>query len=144
MAVVVANAKVAVVATTPVDQSDDEVTQIWQEVQAMVIRMAGGDPNKIDKQLDIDGVLRHLEQVQAKDQKAAEKHAAVKDTFSKTLQVISKVGGLVAEGVSNVRLPLPPTAEMTIKHIIGFRSRESVLQRAELCYRGMAIILGGV
>ncbi|KAK2761019.1 neutral amino acid permease [Colletotrichum kahawae] len=101
MAVVVANAKVAVVATTPVDQSDDEVTQIWQEVQAMVIRMAGGDPNKIDKQLDIDGVLRHLGQVQAKDQKAAEKHAAVKDTFSKTLQVISKVGGLVADGVSN-------------------------------------------
>ncbi|KAF4829526.1 hypothetical protein CGCSCA4_v014567 [Colletotrichum siamense] len=101
MAVVVANAKVAVVAATPVDQSDDEVTQIWQEVQAMVIRMAGGDPNKIDKQLDIDGVLRHLEQVQAKDQKAAEKHAAVKDTFSKTLQVISKVGGLVADGVSN-------------------------------------------
>ncbi|KAE9579599.1 hypothetical protein CGCF415_v011584 [Colletotrichum fructicola] len=101
MAVVVAHAKAAVVATTPVDQSDDEVTQIWQEVQAMVVRMAGGDPNKIDKQLDIDGVLRHLEQVQAKDQKAAEKHAAVKDTFSKTLQVISKVGSLVADGVSN-------------------------------------------
>ncbi|KAF9880552.1 neutral amino acid permease [Colletotrichum karsti] len=92
---------IVTVVAEPVDPENDEITSIWQEVQVMVVRMAGGDPSKIDKQLDIDGVMRHLEQVQASDQKAAEKHGQVKKAFNRTLQFISKVGGMIADGASN-------------------------------------------
>lgn len=101
---VVTGEKTSVVAIRGVtgDPANDEITQIWFEVQKMVIRMAGGDPSKIDKRLDIDGVMRYLDQVQSSDQKAAEKHGTVKKAFDRTLQCISKVGGIIADGASYV------------------------------------------
>ncbi|KAK7441300.1 hypothetical protein Landi51_10221 [Colletotrichum acutatum] len=67
--------------------------------------MAGGDPSKIDKQLDIDGVMQYLEQTQAADQKAADKHGTVKKAFNRTLNCISKVGGIIADGASYAFAP---------------------------------------
>ncbi|KAI3546893.1 hypothetical protein CSPX01_04135 [Colletotrichum filicis] len=96
---------VVVLATTEKNAADDEVSQIWLEVQNRVIRMAGGDPSKIDKQLDIDGVMRYLEETQAADQKAADKHGTVKKAFNRTLNCISKVGGIIADGASYAFAP---------------------------------------
>ncbi|KAL0943048.1 neutral amino acid permease [Colletotrichum truncatum] len=101
MTVAVSKPTVVAVAATTVTPVD-EIAVIWQEVQRMVIRMAGGDASKINKQLDIDGVMQYLEQVQVSDQKAAEKHGTVKKVFNRTLQCISKVGGIIADGASNV------------------------------------------
>ncbi|KXH53345.1 hypothetical protein CSAL01_01283 [Colletotrichum salicis] len=105
MTAVTEKSKMVVVATTEKNPADDEVSQIWLEVQNMVIRMAGGDPSKIDKQLDIDGVMRYLEQTQAADQKAADKHGIVKKAFNRTLNCISKVGGIIADGASYAFAP---------------------------------------
>ncbi|EXF86596.1 hypothetical protein CFIO01_06858 [Colletotrichum fioriniae PJ7] len=96
---------VVVLATAEKNAADDEVSQIWLEVENRVIRMAGGDPSKIDKQLDIDGVMRYLEQTQAADQKAADKHGTVKKAFNKTLNCVSKVGGIIADGASYAFAP---------------------------------------
>ena len=83
---------------------DEEITQIWKDVEARVVQMAGGDPSKIKQGLDIDGVLQHLDEAQSKDRKASEKYSTVKHVFSRTLQCIQTVGGIVADGASNVRL----------------------------------------
>jgi ethanolamine utilization microcompartment shell protein EutL len=83
---------------------DDEITQIWKDVEARVVQMAGGDPSKVKQGLDIDAVLQQLDEAQSKDKKASEKYSTVKNIFSRTLQCIQTVGGIVANGASNVCL----------------------------------------
>ena len=76
---------------------DEEITQIWKDIEARVAQMAGGDPSKIKQGLDIDGVLQYLDEAQSKDRKASEKYSTVKNVFSRTLQCIQTVGGIVYE-----------------------------------------------
>lgn len=64
---------------------DDEVSQIWKQVEIRVVQMAGGDSSKIKSNLDIHSVLQHLEQSQSKDKKASEKYGTVKNIFNRTL-----------------------------------------------------------
>ncbi|KNA98344.1 hypothetical protein FOXG_02714 [Fusarium oxysporum f. sp. lycopersici 4287] len=73
---------------------DDEVSQIWKQVEIRVVQMAGGDSSKIKSNLDINSVLQHLEQSQFKDKKASEKYGTVKNIFNRTLQCIQTVGGV--------------------------------------------------
>lgn len=138
---------VVVLATTEKNAADDEVSQIWLEVQNRVIRMAGGDPSKIDKQLDVDGVMRYLEQTQAADQKAADKHGTVKKAFNRTLNCISKVGGIIADGASYVRFSTDILTKMfhADRRVSGsgLRPGKHLFQRSHLCDWGMAVILGG-
>ncbi|KAF5548643.1 neutral amino acid permease [Fusarium mexicanum] len=84
---------------------DDEVSQIWKQVETRVVQMAGGDSSKIKPNLDINSVLQHLDQSQAKDKKASEKYGTVKNIFNRTLQCIQTVGGIVADGASYVFAP---------------------------------------
>lgn len=138
---------VVVLATAEKNTADDEVSQIWLEVQNRVIRMAGGDPSKIDKQLDIDGVMRYLEQTQAADQKAADKHGTVKKAFNRTLNCISKVGGIIADGASYVRfstiMRLRGFVLIDGSFYLGLRPGKHLFQRPHVCDWGMAVILGG-
>ncbi|KAF5684834.1 neutral amino acid permease [Fusarium circinatum] len=84
---------------------DDEVSQIWKQVEIRVVQMAGGDSSKIKPNLDINSVLQHLDHSQAKDKKASEKYGTVKNIFNRTLQCIQTVGGIVADGASYVFAP---------------------------------------
>ncbi|KAK2673965.1 Fungal STAND N-terminal Goodbye domain [Fusarium oxysporum f. sp. vasinfectum] len=84
---------------------DDEVSQIWKQVEIRVVQMAGGDSSKIKSNLDINSVLQHLEQSQSKDKKASEKYGTVENIFNRTLQCIQTVGGIVADGASYVFAP---------------------------------------
>ncbi|KAF4453134.1 hypothetical protein F53441_4131 [Fusarium austroafricanum] len=84
---------------------DEEVARIWKEVEARVVQMAGGDPSKIKKNLDMNDVLGYLDQAQSKDKKSAEKYGTVKNIFNRTLQCIQTVGGIVADGASYVFAP---------------------------------------
>ncbi|SCO86237.1 uncharacterized protein FRV6_10364 [Fusarium oxysporum] len=84
---------------------DDEVSQIWKQVEIRVVQMAGGDSSKIKSNLDINSVLQHLEQSQSKDKKASDKYGTVKNIFNRTLQCIQTVGGIVADGASYVFAP---------------------------------------
>lgn len=139
---------VVVLATTEKNAADDEVSQTWLEVQYRVIRMAGEDPSKIDKQLDVDGVMRYLEQTQAADQKAADKHGTVKKAFNRTLNCISKVGGIIADGASYVRFSTDMLTEMIRANrrasFLGLRPGKHLFQRSHVCDWGMAVLLGGL
>ncbi|VZH95670.1 unnamed protein product [Fusarium fujikuroi] len=84
---------------------DDEVSQIWKQVEIRVVQMAGGDSSKIKPNLDINSVLQHLDQSQSRDKKASEKYGTVKNIFNRTLQCIQTVGGIVADGASYVFAP---------------------------------------
>ncbi|KAG4274657.1 hypothetical protein FPRO04_09021 [Fusarium proliferatum] len=84
---------------------DDEVSQIWKQVEIRVVQMAGGDSSKIKPNLDINSVLQHLDQSQSGDKKASEKYGTVKNIFNRTLQCIQTVGGIVADGASYVFAP---------------------------------------
>ncbi len=81
---------------------DDELAQAWKVVEEKVVQMAGGDRSKINKNLGIDGVLSYLDRVQESDRKMADKYSAARNIFNKTLQCISNVGGIVADGASTV------------------------------------------
>jgi len=82
---------------------NDEIAQVWKDTEAKVIEMAGEDRSKINKGLDIEDVLRYLDEVQNKNQKAAERYGTTKEIFRRTLQGISHVGGIVSDGASNVK-----------------------------------------
>ncbi|TXC05522.1 hypothetical protein FocTR4_00009546 [Fusarium oxysporum f. sp. cubense] len=79
---------------------DDEVSQIWKQVEIRVLQMAGGDCSKIKPDLDINSVLQHLDQSQSKDKKASENYGPVKKFFNRMLQCIQTIGGIVADGAS--------------------------------------------
>ncbi|KAL5586979.1 hypothetical protein FOVSG1_012115 [Fusarium oxysporum f. sp. vasinfectum] len=79
---------------------DDEVSQIWKQVEIRVVQMADGDCSKIKPDLDINSVLQHLDQSQSKDKKASEKYGPVKKIFNRMLQCIQTIGGIVADGAS--------------------------------------------
>ncbi|KAI7763375.1 hypothetical protein LZL87_010440 [Fusarium oxysporum] len=83
---------------------DQEVSQIWKEVEARVVQMAGGDASEFKKDLAMNDVLRYLDQAQSEDKKASEKYGTVKNVFNQTLQCIQTVGGIIADRASYVRL----------------------------------------
>ncbi|KAI0443630.1 hypothetical protein F4803DRAFT_301435 [Xylaria telfairii] len=85
--------------------SNDEITQIWKQVEDRVLQMAGGDSTRIQQGLSIEQVLYYLDNAQADDKKAAEKHGSLKKVMSHTLSVIETVGGIVADGASMVFQP---------------------------------------
>ncbi|KAI0869430.1 hypothetical protein GGS24DRAFT_163990 [Hypoxylon argillaceum] len=102
-------------ATTPVSpitarypfaaNSSDEISQVWKQVEDRVLQMAGGDRAMIKPGLSIDEVLYCLDDAQADDKKAAGKYGAVKKIFNQTLQCIQTIGGIVADGASQVFQP---------------------------------------
>jgi len=101
----VPSTSIAVVATVANYQNDiAEIDAIWRDVQDRVVQLAGGDAGRIRRDLDIAGVLRYLDQVKEKDQAKQARYAWIRDKFSKTLQCISTVGSIVADGASYVSL----------------------------------------
>ncbi|KAI5861453.1 hypothetical protein GGS23DRAFT_598606 [Durotheca rogersii] len=82
-----------------------EIEAIWKEVNNKVVELAGGDPTKIQKTLDIDAVLKFIDGVQDSDKEKSEKFGLFKKIVGRTLQCINTVGGLVAEGASTVFAP---------------------------------------
>ncbi|OTA62308.1 hypothetical protein K449DRAFT_395053 [Hypoxylon sp. EC38] len=88
------------------DLSDQkEIEAIWKEVHNKVIELAGGDPKRVQTTLDIDSVLQYIDNVQQSDKKKSEKFGLFKSIVSRTLQCINTVGGIVADGASNVFAP---------------------------------------
>lgn len=89
---------------------NDELTQIWKEVEDRVVQMANGDRSQLKRGLDIEGVLLHLEKAEANDKKKNEGSRKVKDVFNSTLACIQVIGESVANIASNVSLLtlLPP------------------------------------
>lgn len=82
----------------------EEVKSIWNQIQARVIQLAGGDPNKIKPNLTVEDVLEYIEKAQMSDKKSNEKYESIKGVFNKTLQCIQHIGSIVAEGASEVLL----------------------------------------
>ncbi|XDG05652.1 hypothetical protein ABKA04_005267 [Annulohypoxylon sp. FPYF3050] len=81
-----------------------EIEATWKEVQAKVIELAGGDSKKLQT-LDINSMLKYIDNIQASDKKKSEKFGAFKSVVNKTLQCINTVGGIVADGASTVFAP---------------------------------------
>ena len=73
--------------------------------------MANKDPSKVQKGLDIEGLLLHLDKAQEADKQGSETARKVKAVFSGTLACIQTIGEVVAEVASYVRfeIPLPAT-----------------------------------
>ncbi|KAL5003715.1 hypothetical protein BDV10DRAFT_2038 [Aspergillus recurvatus] len=79
-----------------------EIVDIWAQVQARVVQLAGGDSSKIQANLSIEDVLSHLDKAQDLSSK---KDSSIRSAFERTLQFIDKVGGIVAGGTSEVFPP---------------------------------------
>lgn len=79
-----------------------EIQQIWAEIQEKVAKLAEGYGRTVDPNMEIDQVLETLESNEQADS-APSKRGAVKKVFGRTLTVIQKVGGFVADGASQVR-----------------------------------------
>ncbi|KAL2822124.1 hypothetical protein BDW59DRAFT_149666 [Aspergillus cavernicola] len=76
-----------------------EIVEIWSQVQARVIQLAGGDSSNIQAGLDIDSVLATLDKAQDQSSK---RDSSIRGAFEKTLQFIDTVGGIVAGGAAEV------------------------------------------
>ncbi|GAP82873.1 putative neutral amino acid permease protein [Rosellinia necatrix] len=85
--------------------SNDEITEIWKEVEDRILQMVGGNRAKIKQDLSIEQVLQCLDDAQAEDKRAAEKHGTLKKVFNHTLDCIAIIGGLVADSASCVFQP---------------------------------------
>ena len=88
--------------------TNKEISAIWAQVQARVVQLAGGDPKNIKSNLTIDAVLARLDEAQdAREQSRKDKvYSAVRSTFNTTLQFVKTVGGIVAQGTSEVSYSL--------------------------------------
>ncbi|KAH7040885.1 uncharacterized protein B0I36DRAFT_16446 [Microdochium trichocladiopsis] len=80
-----------------------ELENVWRDLKEQVLILAGGNPSNL-KKLDIDDVLLTLDKVATEKaaKKAADKFAWLKDVTGKTLQCIQTVGGMIADGASEV------------------------------------------
>ncbi|KAL4872377.1 hypothetical protein BDV12DRAFT_183060 [Aspergillus spectabilis] len=76
-----------------------EIVEIWSQVQARVVQLAGGDYSKIQAGLSIEGVLSYLDKAQ---DVSSSKDSSIRGAFEKTLQFIDTVGGIVAGGAGEV------------------------------------------
>ena len=118
-----------------------EIEATWKEVQNKVIELAGGDPKKVQT-LDINSMLKYVDNIQASDKKKSEKFGAFKSVVNKTLQCINTVGGIVADGASTVsglvgsNIPIHDL----LKVGIGLRPGGDVLQRTYIRHTGVARI----
>ncbi|RYP10329.1 hypothetical protein DL765_008139 [Monosporascus sp. GIB2] len=80
-----------------------DIEAIWRQVHEKVVQLAGADPAfQIQKTLDIDGVLRRLDSLQEAGNKQPDKFSWLKHAVRRTLQCIQTVGGIIAEGASEV------------------------------------------
>ena len=80
--------------------TNKELSAAWSQVQARVVALAAGDPNRI-KPLGIDGVLGQLDRAQ-KSEKESPAKEAVRKTFQRTLALVQTVGGIAAGAASSV------------------------------------------
>ncbi|KAK6957134.1 hypothetical protein Daesc_002419 [Daldinia eschscholtzii] len=100
----------AVGIASPIEKATDiseqkEIEAIWKDVYNKVVELAGGDPRRVQRTLDINSVLRYVDDVQASSKKKSEKYGTFKTIVNKTLQCINTVGGIVADGASTVFAP---------------------------------------
>ncbi|KAF7550248.1 hypothetical protein G7Z17_g5864 [Cylindrodendrum hubeiense] len=114
------------------------VDEIWQQVQAKVIQLAGGDATKIRK-LGIDDVLSHLDSFQ--DSKKPQKVQRLKGVIDKTLQCIQTVGSIVSSGVSTVFGPADMCCNALTFVIQAWQGYEGMLDNlAELLEKCMEFL----
>ncbi|KAK1147409.1 hypothetical protein N8T08_001491 [Aspergillus melleus] len=104
----------------------DEIVVIWSQVQARVIQLAGGDSNQVRRDLTIENVLAHLDQVL---EDSSPKESAIRSTVDNTLKFIDTVGGVVAGGASE------DTADCDVC------VRIEVFGPAELCFNAVSLVI---
>ncbi|KAL4763860.1 uncharacterized protein BDW70DRAFT_148252 [Aspergillus foveolatus] len=80
----------------------DEIVEIWAQVQARVVQLAGDDSSKIQTDLSIEDVLSYLDKAQDLSSK---KDSSIRSAFERTLQFIDTVGGVVAGGAGEAFPP---------------------------------------
>lgn len=81
---------------------DAELNAMWARVRDTVVRMAGGDVALASRSLSIDDVLAELDRVHSAEAKKSDKYQGIKAAFWGTLKCLETVGGIVANGASNV------------------------------------------
>lgn len=122
--------------TEPDDGERSDIDLIWKQVQERVVKLAGGDPGKVQKHLGIDGVLAFIDQAQAAQTKKSEKYSWFKVAVGRTLQCIQTVGGIVASAASPVGDTHILVAIMLM--YVGFWPSGDVLQCTDLCHPSLA------
>ncbi|KAF7558157.1 hypothetical protein G7Z17_g57 [Cylindrodendrum hubeiense] len=86
----------------PDSAQQKELDLIWEQVQAKVVELAGGDPRKVQR-LGISNVLEQLDSYN--DNKNPQSYSRLKKAVDNTLQCIETIGGIVTQGVSTVLAP---------------------------------------
>lgn len=86
----------------PALAENHEIQQIWAEIQEKVASLAQRHGGSINPGMQIGDVMGTLESTEHPDVEPG-KRDAVKKVFGNTLKVIQTVGGLVADGASEVR-----------------------------------------
>ena len=130
--------------TTERDEGEkSDIDLIWTQVQERVVKLAGGDSGKLQKHLDIDGVLAFIDRAQASQKKKSEKYNWFRTAVSRTLQCIQTVGGVVAGAASQVSHVRIRVVGPTLIDI-GIRSGRDVFQCPHFCHSSLAGLRGHV
>jgi hypothetical protein len=80
---------------------DDEINQIWKQVEERVLRMSGSvEGSSFKNDMSLEEVMALVKKTQAADREASESNLL--KVFNQTLNCIQTVGGVVADGVSYV------------------------------------------
>lgn len=80
-----------------------EITAIWVEMQKRVAKLANAAGHPADPKLGVPSILHNLDAASNPRKRHPKASARVKKVFDNTLTVISNVGGIVADGASQVR-----------------------------------------
>ncbi|KAJ6161414.1 hypothetical protein N7470_004810 [Penicillium chermesinum] len=79
-----------------------EITAIWVEMQKRVAKLAQLAGGEVDPNLQVGSILNNLDVAANPKKKHPKASARVRKIFDNTLTVISNVGGIVADGASQV------------------------------------------
>lgn len=127
----------------------EALDKTWKRVEERVQLLAGKEDMEIEANLQIKDVMDRLETAQKTDEKSKEKHEWVRRQFSRTLECIQTLGGIVSSGASNVRicafLARFPPIYWVPGYPTGFQLtfRSQVFPPSTVCFNAITIVIQG-
>ncbi|KAL2867422.1 uncharacterized protein BJX67DRAFT_381124 [Aspergillus lucknowensis] len=120
-----------------------ELAEAWKRMNEAMRKLAAASQGvAYDPSLSSDNVMQNLNAVQAARQMQAEKWGKIKQIFGNTLQVISMVGGMVADAASQVFAPAGQCYNAINFVITAYQKYQSIFETLSTLFGKCNLFLG--
>jgi gas vesicle protein len=113
-----------------------ELAETWNDMKQRLKALAElSQGEQYDENLTADQVKENLNAIQTGRRRKGEKWHTLKKTIGATLDIIAKVGGMVADAASQVNAVNSPNDSASNSFNAGFRPGWTMLQRSQFCHQ---------